>query len=112
MVKHVFVFAALILQLTMLSSPLRAGGRKDTDTNPRETRLNKHQLACLAATIKERQRRGWPYRAYQVVITDKGTSYSIAFMEDPLDMTRTGGDGIEWKVRKKDLKLIGPTFYR
>lgn len=57
------------------------------------------------------QRRGWPYRAYQVVITDKGTGYSIAFMEDPLDMTRTGGDGIEWKVRKKDLKLIGPTFY-
>jgi hypothetical protein len=39
------------------------------------------------------------------VITDKGTSYSIAFMEDSLDMTRPGGDGIEWKVRKKDLRI-------
>jgi hypothetical protein len=34
-------------------------------------------------------------------------------MEEPLDMTQTGGDGMSWKVRKRDLKIVsGPTFYR
>jgi hypothetical protein len=112
MVRRLTIFAALIMQLVVLQASLSAGGRKDTDTNARETTLNKHQLACLAVAIKEMQRRGWPFRAYQVVIRDEGASYSIAFMEDPIDMTRTGGDGMEWHVRKKDLKLSGPTFYR
>lgn len=59
------------------------------------------------------RRRGWPFRDYQVVITDEGSRYSIAFMDDPFDIRFTGGNGMEWKVRKRDLKLIeGPIFYR
>jgi hypothetical protein len=112
MVKRLLIFVAVAIQFLALPFPAGAGGRNDTDTNAKESTLNKHQLACLAVAIKEMQRRGWPFRAYQVVITDEGRSYSIAFMEDPLDMTRTGGDGMEWHVRKKDLKLSGPTFYR
>jgi uncharacterized protein (UPF0303 family) len=81
-------------------SPQCNAGRNDTDTNAKEIRLNKHQLACLAVVIAELQRRHWPFRAYQVVIRDEGSSYEIGFMEEPLDMTQTGGDGMSWKVRK------------
>jgi hypothetical protein len=112
-VKRLSILGALTLQFTVLAFPVSAGGRKDTDTNAKETTLNKYQLACLAVAIKEMQRRGWPFRAYQVVITDERASYSIAFMDDPLDMTTTGGNGMEWYVRKKDLKIVrGPIFYR
>ena len=96
----------------MTLSPCLAG-RRDTDTNAGEITLNKRQLACLAVAIKEMQRRGWSFRGYQVVITDEGSSYSIAFMDDPFDMTTTGGNGMEWYVRKRDLKILrGPIYYR
>jgi hypothetical protein len=63
--------------------------------------------------MKEMQRRGWSTRKYQVVIRDEGSYYSIAFMDDPLDMTTTGGNGAEWHLRKKDCKVTrGPIFYR
>lgn len=110
--KRLSVFAALVLAFLAALAPLIAGGRKDTDTNAKEITLNKHQLAALAVAIREMQRRGLPFRAYQVVITDAGKSYSVAFMEDPLDLRYTGGKGMEWRVRKRDLKLFGPTLYR
>jgi hypothetical protein len=111
MVKRLLISAVLIVQLIAVPWPLSAGARKDTDTNAKVMTLNKRQLACLAVAIREMQRRGWPFRDYQVVITDEGRSYSIAFMDDPLPKVM-GGDGMEWKVRKRDLKLSGPTFYR
>ncbi len=110
--KRVF-FVVLAVGCVAITALPCVAGRRDTDTNAREITLNKHQLACLAVATKEMQRRGWPFRDYQVVITDEGSSYSIAFMDDPLDMTTTGGNGIQWYVRKKDLKIVrGPIFYR
>jgi len=108
-VKRILFFLACV---AITSSPCIAG-RRDTDTNAREITLNKHQLAWLAVATREMQRRGWSFRGYQVVIKDEGSFYSVAFMDDPLDMTTTGGNGMQWDVRKKDLKIVrGPIFYR
>ena len=111
--KSILLSVVLVLSCCILQSQQCNADRKDTDTNAKEVTLNKHQLACLAVTIAEMQRRHWSFRAYQVVIRDEGSSYDIAFMEDPLNMTQTGGDGMAWKVRKRDLKIVsGSTFYR
>jgi hypothetical protein len=47
-----------------------------------------------------------------VHITDKGNSYEVAFLEDPLNIAMVGGPGMSWIVRKRDLHVSGPTFYR
>jgi hypothetical protein len=85
---------------------------KDTDTDQKEVMLNKHQLAVLAVVLAELRRRGDSFRGWQVKITDKGNSYEVAFLEDPLNMAMVGGPGMTWIVRKRDLHLSGPTFYR
>ena len=101
------------LTCVAITSSACIGGRRDTNTSARETTLNKHQLACHSVATREMQRRGWSFRGYQVVIRDEGSFYSVAFMDDPLDMTTTGGNGMQWDVRKKDLKIVRrPIYYR
>jgi hypothetical protein len=110
MVKRLVTFA-LILSTAIAS--LHAGElSKDTDTHQKEVTLNKHQLAAIAAVLAEMRRRGDSFRGWQVHITDKGNSYEVAFLEDPLNMAMVGGPGMSWIVRKRDLHLSGPTFYR
>jgi hypothetical protein len=108
--------AALVVFIPLCFLAVRSpsiAGRRDVDSNGQQATLNKYQLASLDAAMREMQRRGWSLRKYQVVIRDEGANYSVAFMDDPLDMTTTGGAGAEWKVRKRDAKVIrGPIFYR
>jgi hypothetical protein len=112
--RRVSHLIAATLLVTLLSShPLSAGNRsKDTDTAREKVTLNRHQVASVAVVLAEMRRRGERFRGWQMVVTDKGSSYEVAFMEDPLDMTTTGGDGMSWVVRKRDLRLLGPTYYR
>jgi hypothetical protein len=110
MVKRLITLAAV---LCTAIAPLHAGKpSKDTDTDQKEVTLNKHQLAALAVVLAEMRRRGDSFRGWQVQITDKGKSYEVAFLEDPLNMAMFGGPGMSWIVRKRDLHLSGPTFYR
>jgi len=110
MVKHVITIAVI---LCTAIAPLYAGKPpKDTDTNQTEVTLNKHQLAAIAVVLAEMRRRGDSFRGWQLHITDKGQSYEVAFLEDPLNMAMVGGPGMSWIVRKRDLHLSGPTFYR
>jgi hypothetical protein len=110
MVKLLIAISALLM--FSIAPPLFAGKPKDTDTNQEEVRLNKHQLAAVAVVLAEMRRRGHDLRGWQMKITDEGKSYDIAFLEDPLNMAVVGGEGMSWKVRKRDLHLSGPTFYR
>ena len=109
--KRILTFAAI---LCTALEPLSAGKpSKDTDTDQREVTLNKHQVAAVAVVLAEMRRRGERFQGWQMKLTDEGSTYSIAFLQDPIDMTSTGGDGMQWFVRKRDLKIIrGPIFYR
>jgi hypothetical protein len=110
MVRALVITVAFTVVALATIQPLHAGRRsRDTDTNQMEIRLNKRQVAALDVVLAEMHRRGERFRGWQIVMRDEGLHYSIAFMEDPLDMTTTGGDGMSWRVRKRDLKLSGPT---
>ena len=110
MVKCFIAISAAVM--LGIAPPLSAGKPKDTDTDQKEITLNKHQLAAVTVVIAEMRRRGHDLRGWQMKITDEGKSYDIAFLEDPLNMAVVGGEGMSWKVRKRDLHLSGPTFYR
>jgi hypothetical protein len=105
-------FLLVMLVLCTAAMPSHAGKRKDVDTDQKEITLNKHQVAAVSVVLAEMRRRGERFRGWQMTITDEGKSYQIAFLEDPLDMAMAGGDGMSWKVRKRDLRLSGPWFYR
>ena len=111
MVKFFIAISAALM--FCIAPPLFAGKPvKDTDTDQKEITLNKHQLAAVAVVLAEMRRRGHDFRGWQMKLTDEGKSYEIAFLEDPLNMAIVGGEGMGWKVRKRDLHLSGPTFYR
>ncbi len=62
-------------------------------------------------SVLAEMRRGDSFRGWQMQVTDKGKSYEIAFIEDPLHMTMCVGPGMSWLVRKPGLHLSGATFY-
>src|SRR5215470_803230 len=101
MAKRLVTLAVI---LCAVFTPMHGGKpSKDTDTDQKEVMLNKHQLAAVAVVLAEMRRRGDSFRTWQVKITDKGNSYEVAFLEDPLNMAMVGGPGMSWMVRKRDL---------
>ena len=90
-----------------------ARGSDRLDTNQKEVTLNRLQVAALDIVFAEMRRRGWKfYRKWQTTITDKGDKYEIAFFKDPFPKADLSEEGLSWEVRKRDLKLFGPTLYR
>ena len=101
-----------LLVLCSAVAPLHAGKRKDVDTDQKEITLNKHQVAAVAVVLAEMRRRHEDFRGWQMKVADDGKTYHIAFLEDPLNLAMCGGPGMSWEVRKRDLRLSGPWFYR
>jgi hypothetical protein len=69
--------------------------------------LKKDQLAALDVAIREQRKAGQTLRGQQAIIVDRGTSFFIAFVEDPIDPAVVGSDnGVTWEIRKRDLKVL------
>ncbi len=69
--------------------------------------LKKDQLAALDVAIREMRRTGQTFRGQQAVIEDRGSSFYVAFMDDPIDMAVAGDQNdITWEIRKRDLKVL------
>ena len=89
-------------------------GRPATGTR-REVTLSKDELAARRAALAAMTRlqlHESGLRRWQVVISDEGRVYNVAFMRDPV-RDLTDNEGCSWDVRKSDMKVIkGPIFYR
>src|SRR3954468_6710780 len=112
MVKPVLVLA-IVLLLAVGSQPCEAGSR--VTATKREVTLNKGELAALRVALVAMNRLNFyesAWRRWQVVISDEGSIYNVAFMRDPVrDISDT--EGCAWDVRKRDMKVIkGPILYR
>jgi len=69
--------------------------------------VKKHQLAALDVAIREMRKTGQSFRGQQAVIEDRGSSFFVGFMDDPIDMAVAGSqNGITWEIRKRDLKVL------
>ena len=113
MIKR-YLFAALIFAALVTTPQVCDGGRPVT-TPRREVTLGKGELAALRAALAATSHlhiHESALRRWQVVISDEGSVYHVAFMRDPV-RDLTDNEGFSWDVRKRDMKVIkGPTFYR
>ena len=112
MLRRVSVLAIALL-LGLGSQPCDAGRR--VTASKKEVTLNKGELAALRAALVAMNRLRFyesALRRWQVVISDEGSIYNVAFMRDPVrDISDT--EGCAWDVRKRDMKVIkGPILYR
>jgi hypothetical protein len=69
--------------------------------------VKKDQLAALDVALREMRRAGETLRGKQAVIEDRGGSFFVGFMDDPIDMAVAGSqNGITWEIRKSDSKVL------
>jgi hypothetical protein len=108
-VKPAIVFMASLILCTGLVEA--TDSRSDSSISV--VTLNKEQLGALSAAIRQMQRMGRGYKNQQVRISDKGNTFHVSFMEDPIDV-RVAGDynGSSWEIRKKDLKVVREILVR
>lgn len=107
------LLSVIALLLAIGPQPCDAG--RPVTTRKHEVTLNKGELAALRAALVAMNRLRFyesVLRRWQVVISDEGSVYNVAFMRDPVrDISDT--EGCAWDVRKRDMKVIrGPILYR
>jgi hypothetical protein len=101
-----------LVLLSLFTSLAYAGERPQSATDSASEVLSvvevkKHQLAVLDIALREMRKTGQSSRGQQAVIEDHGSSFFVAFMDDPIDMAVAGSqNGITWEIRKRDLKVL------
>ena len=101
---------ALLLFMTTLAAAEELPDRSSTAI---DVNLNKEQLGALAAAIRHMQRLRRTYKGQQVLISDKGATFHVTFMEDPIDIRIVGAaNASSWEVRKSDFKVMRELLVR
>lgn len=104
------IFVVFFLFATDLAP---ANDSPDRSSTAADVNLNKEQLGALAAAIRHMRRLGRSYKDQQVVISDKGDTFHITFMEDPIDIRVVGGgNSVSWEIRKSDFKVLRELLVR
>lgn len=113
MFARLLVLVIALMVAIAVPQPCDAG--RHVTAAKREVTLSKNELAALRAALVAMSRLNFHegvLRRWQVVISDEGSVYNVAFMRDPV-RDISDNEGCAWNVRKRDMKVIeGPILYR
>jgi hypothetical protein len=104
--------AICLLTLALVTHAAVTARANSSESERGKLVLNKVQLACVAAVLRDMQKRNFAITGQQMIIRDEKTFYEVLVTKDPIDFAVAGGEGVAWKVNKKDLAVSQPIFQR